>query len=347
MPEVVLVTGVSRHLGSRVAARLAGDDSVGRVIGVDTVPPRGDVLGSLGRTEFVRADIRNPLIAKIIAAAGVDTVVHMNVNATPRGAGGRTSMKEMNVIGTMQLLAACQKAPSMRKLVVKSTSAVYGSSPKDPALFTEDTEPRRLPRDGYGKDAVEVEGYVRGFARRRPDVVVTMLRFANFLGPRIDTPITRYFSLAAVPTVLGFDPRMQFLHTMDGLAVLEQATREDHHGTYNVAGNGIVLLSQAIRRAGRLQIPVPQLAGVPLGMAVRRAGLVDFSADQLDFLAYGRVLDTGKLARDFGFTTRYSTVQAFDDFVRSRNLSTVLAPDTIAAAERAILAAVGRRRTDG
>jgi UDP-glucose 4-epimerase len=82
-------------------------------------------------------------------------------------------------------------------------------------------------------------------------------------------------------------------------------------------------------------------------MAVRRAGLVDFSADQLDFLAYGRVLDTGKLARDFGFTTRYSTVQAFDDFVRSRNLSTVLAPDTIAAAERAILAAVGRRRTDG
>ena len=256
-------------------------------------------------------------------------------------------MKEMNVIGTMQLLAACQKAPSMRKLVVKSTSAVYGSSPKDPALFTEDTEPRRLPRAGYGKDAVEVEGYVRGFARRRPDVTVTVLRFANFLGPRIDTPITRYFSLTAVPTVLGFDPRMQFLHTMDGLAVLEQATREDHHGTYNVAGSGIVLLSQAIRRAGRLQVPVPRFAGVPLGSVVRRAGLVDFSAEQLDFLTYGRVLDTGKLARDFDFTTRYSTVQAFDDFVRSRNLSSVLAPDTIAAAERAILATVSRRRTDG
>jgi UDP-glucose 4-epimerase len=347
MPDVVLVTGVSRHLGSRVAARLAGDDSIGRVIGVDTVPPRGELLGSLGRTEFVRADIRNPLIAKIIASAGVDTVVHMNVNATPRDAGGRTSMKEMNVIGTMQLLAACQQAPTMRKLVVKSTSAVYGSSPKDPALFSEDTEPRRLPRSGYGKDAVEVEGYVRGFARRRPDVVVTMLRFANFLGPRIDTPFTRYFSLPAVPTVLGFDPRLQFLHTMDGLAVLEQATREDHHGTYNVAGSGIVLLSQAIRRAGRVQVPVPQLAGGPLGMIVRRSGGIDFSGEQLDFLAYGRVLDTAKLARDFGFTPRYSTVQAFDDFVRSRNLSSVLSPDTIAAAEQAVLATIGRRRNDG
>jgi UDP-glucose 4-epimerase len=346
MPEVVLVTGVSRHLGSRVAARLAGDDSIGRVIGVDTVPPRGELLGSLGRTEFVRADIRNPLIAKVIAGAGVDTVVHMNVTATPRGAGGRSSMKEMNVIGTMQLLAACQKAPSMRKLVVKSTAAVYGSSPKDPALFTEDTEPRRLPGSGYGKDAVEVEGYVRGFARRRPDVVVTMLRFANFLGPRIDTPITRYFSLPTVPTVLGFDPRLQFLHTMDGLAVLEQAAREDHHGTYNVAGGGIILLSQAIRRAGRLQVPVPQFAGGPLGMLVRRSGAIDFSAEQLEFLAYGRVTDTSKLARDFGFTPRYSTVQAFDDFVRSRNLSTVLSPDTIAAAEQAVLAALGHRRTD-
>jgi UDP-glucose 4-epimerase len=347
MPGVVLVTGVSRHLGSRVAARLAGDDSIGRVIGVDTVPPRGEMLGSLGRTEFVRADIRNPLIAKVIAGAGVDTVVHMNVTATPRGAGGRSSMKEMNVIGTMQLLAACQKAPSMRKLVVKSTAAVYGSSPKDPALFTEDTEPRRSPTSGYGKDAIEVEGYVRGFARRRPDVVVTMLRFANFLGPRIDTPITRYFSLSAVPTVLGYDPRLQFLHTMDGLAVLEQAAREDHHGTYNVAGSGIVLLSQAIRRAGRLPLPVPQFAGGPLGMLVRRSGAIDFSAEQLAFLAYGRVTDTSKLVRDFGFTPRYSTVQAFDDFVRSRNLSSVLSPDTIAAAEQAVLATIGRRRTDG
>jgi UDP-glucose 4-epimerase len=346
MPDVVLVTGVSRHLGSRVAARLAGDDSIGRVIGVDTIPPRGEMLGSLGRTEFVRADIRNPLIAKVIAGAGVDTVVHMNVTATPRGTGGRSSMKEMNVIGTMQLLAACQKAPSMRKLVVKSTASVYGSSPKDPALFTEDTEPRRLPSSGFGKDAVEVEGYVRGFARRRPDVVVTMLRFASFLGPRIDTPITRYFSLPAVPTILGFDPRLQFLHTMDGLAVLEQATREDHHGTYNVAGGGIVLLSQAIRRAGRVPVPVPQAAGGALGMIVRRAGVVGFSAEQLSFLTYGRVLDTAKLGRDFGFTPRYSTVQAFDDFVRGRNLSSVLGPATIAAAERAVLAAVGRRESD-
>jgi UDP-glucose 4-epimerase len=135
--RVVLVTGVSRYLGGRLANLLQADPQVARVIGVDVVPPRID----LGRTEFVRADIRNPIIAKVIASAAVDTVVHMSVIATPFGAGGRATMKEINVIGTMQLLAACQKAPSIRNLVVKSTTAVYGSSPRDPAMFTEDQEP--------------------------------------------------------------------------------------------------------------------------------------------------------------------------------------------------------------
>ena len=103
-------------------------------------------------------------------------------------------MKEINVIGTMQLLAACQKASGVQRLVVKSTSSVYGASPKDPAQFTEDTAAKVLPRAGWGKDSVEVEGYVRGFSRRRPDVDVAVLRFANAVGPGMRTALTDYFS---------------------------------------------------------------------------------------------------------------------------------------------------------
>ena len=136
-PAVVLVTGVSRWLGGALAAELAADSSIDRVIGVDTVPPAPEMLRRLGRTEFVRADIRNPLIGKVIAAASVDTVVHMNISSTPAGSGGRTPMKELNVIGTMQLLAACQRAASVRRVVLKSTTAVYGASSRDSAVFTE------------------------------------------------------------------------------------------------------------------------------------------------------------------------------------------------------------------
>ena len=178
MGRVVLVTGISRDIGRRFARAAAGDPSIDRVIGVDVVPPRGDI----GDVSFVRADIRNPVIAKVLAKEDVDTVVHMSVIATPGSAGGRGTMKELNVIGSMQLLAACQKSTTVERLVVKSTTTVYGSSPRDPAMFSEDMGPKRLPSSGYGKDVYEVEGYVRGFARRRPDVDVTMVRAANVIG---------------------------------------------------------------------------------------------------------------------------------------------------------------------
>ena len=208
MGRVALVTGVSRDLGRRFARCLAATDGIDRVIGVDVVPPRGDV----GAMSFIRADIRTPVIAKVIAKEDVDTVVHMSVIATPGSAGGRGTMKELNVIGTMQLLAACQKAPSVQHLVVKSTSTVYGASSRDPAMFTEEMQPRRNPRSGFSKDAAEIEGYVRGFARRRPDVRVAMLRLANVVGPHVVSPMTSYFRLPVVPTVLGYDARMQFVH---------------------------------------------------------------------------------------------------------------------------------------
>ena len=238
MGRVVLVAGVSRYLGGRFARLVAADPKVRRVIGVDVVPPQDD----LGEVEFVRADIRNPVIAKVIDRAGVDTVVHMNVIATPMGAGGRVTMKEINVIGTMQLLAACQRAEGVRRLVVKSTAAVYGSSPRDPAIFTEDTGAKVLPRSGWGKDSVEVEGYVRGFSRRRPDVEVAMLRRANVLGPGIRTALTDYISLPVVPTVMGFDARLQFVHEDDAIEALRLATVGPVAGIVNVAGTGVLLL---------------------------------------------------------------------------------------------------------
>ncbi len=339
-PSVVLVTGVSKFLGGHLAARLAADPAIDRVLGVDTVPPPRDLLRRMGRAEFVRADIRNPLIAKVISQASVDTVVHASLAANPGSSGGRTTMKEMNVIGTMQLLAACQKAPSVRRVVLKSTTAVYGSSPRDPALFDEAMTPKDMPSGGYAKDAVEIEGYLRGFARRRPDVSVTVLRFTNFIGPRIDTVFTRYFALPVVPTVLGYDARVQLLHEEDALAVLERAASVELPGTFNVAADGVLLLSQAIRRAGRIAIPVPGPAVGPLSRFFRGARLVDFSPEQMRLLNFGRVVDNRRLRTEFGFTPRWTTVQAFDDYVHGRALTPVIPPARIESLERGVLTAV-------
>lgn len=323
MTHTVLVTGVARHIGARVASVLAADPAIDRVIGVDTVPPPSrsrDGGVSLGRTEFVQVDLRSPDIARVIAAADIDTVVHVSLVSAPSRSAGRLYMKEHNVIGTMQLLGACQRSATVRRVVVRSTTAVYGSSPLDPAVFTEDAEPHEVPNHGYAKDAVEVEGYVRGFSRRRPDVTVTTLRFANFMGPGVDSPLTRYFTQPVLPTVLGFDPRLQFVHEDDGVEVLRRAATEDHPGTFNVAGDGVLLLSQCVRRAGQISVPIPSPAFSLLGNLARRTGLVDFSPEQLRLMCHGRVVDTSKLAAEFGWRPKYGTAAAFDDFLRARGL---------------------------
>lgn len=338
-PSVVLVTGVSGFLGGHLAARLAADPEIDRVLGVDTVPPGRDLLRHMGRAEFVRADIRNPLIAKVISGAAVDTVVHASVSAGPASSGGRTAMKEMNVIGTMQLLAACQKATSVRRVVLKSTTAVYGSSSRDPALFDEAMTPKEMSSGGYGKDAAEIEGYLRGFARRRPDVDVTVLRFANFIGPRIETVLTRYFALPVVPTVLGYDARVQLLHEEDALAVLHRAATENLPGAFNVAADGVLMLSQAIRRAGRLPLPVPNPAVGVVGRIFRSARIVDFSPEQMRFLNFGRVVDTRRLREGFGFSPRWTTAQAFDDYVRGKALQRYMSGALVDGVEDRVMAA--------
>ena len=322
----ILVTGVSRDLGSRVARTLA-DDEDNLVVGVDVAPPRHD----LGRCSFVRADIRNPVIAKVIAAYAVDRVVHMALVATPRGAGGRSSMKEINVIGTMQLLAAAQRADTVTKLVVQSSISVYGASPRDPAKFTEDMQPRVAPRTGFGKDSVEVESYVRGLARRRPDVVVTTLRLANLMGAGVDSTVTRYLALPVVPRVLGFDARLQFLHPGDAVEAMLRVTRDDIAGTYNVAAPDIVTLSQALAMLGRPSIGIPLPMTPMAAVALRQARLSDFSADQVAALTYGRAMDTARFTEAAGFTPAYSSRSALAEFAASAP-SGLITPERIDAA---------------
>jgi UDP-glucose 4-epimerase len=342
--NVVLVTGVARQLGGRFVRRVQREPEVDRVIAVDAVPPEHD----LGDAEFVRADIRQPVIGKVLAQTGVDTVVHLDVSGTPLGSGGRTQAKETNVIGTMQLLGACQKAPTVRRLVVKSTTSVYGSASRDPAVFTETTPVKSPPSGGFAKDAVEVEGYVRGFARRRPDVAVAVLRFANILGPRVDTPLAEFFDLPVLPTVFGYDPRLQFVHEDDVDEVLVVASTEARRGTlnsgtFNVAGDGVLLLSQAARRLGKPTVPVLLPAVTWVGQMLRTAGVTDFSREQIRLLTHGRVVDTRQMRETLGFTPAFTTAGTFRDFARTRPPG-LLPPARVAGAVDRV---AGRLRREG
>jgi UDP-glucose 4-epimerase len=333
---VVLVTGVARYLGAHLAAQLAADRRIDRVIGIDATAPSGQLASILRGVEVQQIDLRTVEVARLVVGMDVEAVVHLAVSTSPNPAlGGRSATKEINVIGTMQLLAACQRAPHLRKVVVRSSTAAYGASFRDPAVFTEDTEPRELPRGGFARDILEVEDYVRGFCRRRSDVAATVLRFAPLIGPDADTRLARYFSQPVVPTVLGRDPLLQFLHVDDAFEVLRRSVIESHPGTFNVAGPGVLTLSQAIRRAGRVPAPVPE-TGIATAVTVGRGSeAVPVTLDQLELLVHGRVVDISRLVAEFDFLPR-STAEAFDGFVRSRGEG-FLGKAAVRAAEEAIM----------
>ena len=341
-PRVVLVTGACRFLGGYLVARLVQNPLIDQVIAVDAIAPSKDLQRRMGRAEFVRADIRNPFIAKVIRNSDVDTVVHAAAASYVPRSGGRATLKELNVMGAMQLFAACQKAPSVRRVVLKSTSEVYGSHPHDPVVYTEDGSSRRPPREGFARDSVDIEGYARGLGRRRPDIAVTILRLANMIGPAMDTALSRYLSGPVVPTVLGHDARLQLLHEQDALGALEHATMAGRAGTFNIGADGIIMMSQAIRRAGRLPLPVPAFAVRTMDSLRKATTNSELNPEQLAYLSYGRVMDTTRMRTELAFEPKWSTTAAFDDFVHGRGLTPIVDPGWVGSVEKRAVALAER-----
>lgn len=309
----VLITGVNGFLGAQLARALSESGDAEEVIGVDTREPSE----GLGDAEFVRADIRSPLIHRVLTSTGCAVVVHADLTSRQSSRGGRSAQKERNVIGTMQLLGACQRVDHVKKVIIRSSTAVYGQDPSDPSILTEDWSSRSHPT-GYGKDIADAETYSRDFGRRRPDVTLTILRMANVVGPIAHTNITQLFELPMVPTALGYDPRLQLLHERDALETLRRSVVEDHPGVFNVAADGAMYLSQAIRIARRFPIPIVAPLGTAVGDLLRRTGLVDFPTDQIGLLLHGRVVDNARLKEVFGYEPEFSTLAAFRDFAASR-----------------------------
>ncbi len=233
----------------------------------------------------------------------------------------------------MHLFAACQKAESVQRLVVRSTSAVYGYSARNPARFTEETSPRNPPRGGFSKDSVEIESYARGAGRRSAGLEVSILRFAPLIGTRMDTELTRYFSSPLVPTAMGRDPRIQLLHEEDALSALERAVVAPAHGTFNIAGDGMVSGRQAIRRAGLIEVSLPGPVLDVLGGALRAARVLDYSSEELGFLTHGIVLDTARMRTVLGFEPKWTTRGAFDDFLRGRSINPVVDANVVRGLE--------------
>ena len=313
----ILVTGVARWWGALLVQKLSRERDVAEIFAIDNSEPRFD----LGSAEFLKLDIRHSLIGKLVRAVGVDTVVHTGTTIDsfirdPRRA------HETNVIGTLNLLGGIAGADSpVRRLVIKSSGHVYGSGPRVPAQLRED---RRLAADSphpFVRDIVEVESYASDFALRNPNVDIITLRFANSLNADEPQPFARYLDLELVPTVAGYDPPIQLVHSDDCVEALRVATLRAPAGAYNVAGGDPMPLSFLLERAGRTHAPL--LPPVGLGAAsalLRRMGIAYLSPQLLDLIRWGRTLSTERARRTMRFSASMTTLEALERFYGDRRV---------------------------
>ncbi len=264
----VLITGLDTFWGGRMAQALEAEPGVEMILGLGANEPRVP----LDRTEFVRSDQKYSILSRIVRATQVDTIVHTFLETNSVDVSTRV-LHEINVIGTLNLLAAASSAgSSVRQVVVKSSTHVYGAAETDPAWFSEET-PRTSPvRTRVERSLLEVESLVRDFSEDNPHQVVSVLRFANVLGTDIVTPISYDLRKRLLPCIAGFDPLVQFIEEDDVVRALEYVTDHQIPGVFNVAGAGKLPWSEVASIGGAFLLPLPPVRPAALRGTAEPAG---------------------------------------------------------------------------
>lgn len=322
LKKVFLVTGVSSYWGGQVVNRLvesagqrSGDNSDLQILGLDSEVPRKEIKG----LDFIQADIRNPLVLDLLREEQVHSICHLVFHDSIHP--GEQSF-DVNVIGTMKFLGACAEA-GVRKIVLMSSTAVYGAQPTNPAFLVEEHPLHGSRNYGYTRDLIEIEAFCNGFRRQVPEMILTILRFPSIVGPTADTPMTRFLREPLAPILLGFDPMVQVIHENDVIEALVYALLNDVPGVFNIAAEGIMPLSKLSTLAGKFAIPWAH----PLAywssslMGGMRLKLSRYVPIELDYLRYSWVADITKMRTEFGFIPSYTAEEALREFAGLQRVS--------------------------
>ena len=296
----ILVTGAATWTGGRLIEQLARDPA-NRIFAVDDVEPRIDVDAEFERLSIDRLDF-----ARYLLDVGPHVVVHLQTVDRSTEIGGPRAHEE-NVVGAQALFGAIGRSETTRQVLVKSDSAVYGASSRNPSVLTVDSTARGRGR--YERDLAEMEEFVRAMAEAQPDVEYTVLRFAPIIGAQVRNPISRYLTLPAVPTLLGFDPRLQVIHEEDAVAALASVIDRPRPGTFNVAAPGQLYLSRILRLGRRVPQPLPKRAFESALRGLARVGLA-LPRHVASLLKHGRVMDVSGMREPLGFAPGFTCRQS-------------------------------------
>lgn len=314
----IAITGASSFLGERLLRRLIRDGHGDDLVVFDVAEPS---LGE-GVIHFRKLDLTEPAADQSLLdrfrADDVETLLHCAFQTNPRR--DTTYAHELESIGTLALFAAAAAA-GLRRVVMRSFTAVYGARGTNPAFIREDAALPERAAFGWLRDKVEAEHHAASFAKRYPGLEVAILRTAPLFGPNVRTFYTRVFDRRVVPVLFGYDPLFQLLHPDDAeeAFVRALAISSGLRGAFNIVPRGVLPLLTAIHLSDKVPLPVFHMAAGPLVSGLYAAGLVEAPEGFVDFAKYPCIADGEKAARELRFVARHTSREALDAYLAYRH----------------------------
>ena len=312
----IAVTGLGTFLGQQLITRLQRREDPPIIIGLDLKRP----LRLASGLSFHELDLTDPVadarLAEILREERVDAFVHLAFRRFPSR--DVEYDHDLETLGSLHVASACAAA-KVRRLVVESTTMAYGARPDNPNFLSEHHPLRGHPGAHNVMNRVEVEEILSDWGARHPEVELTVLRHCWVMGPSYFDRTVEFFESQRIPTVLGCDPLLQFVHEQDLLDVLEQAVLEPHPGVFNVVGKGVAPLSTLLAQAGKRALRVPRSLLYRTAWLASQGSSGDPPEGFLDYLRYLWVADGTLGWAEFG-EPLYTTAEAWSAFVGSRRL---------------------------
>jgi len=319
LPKVVAVTG-SGFKATNILQRLDRNRSIHKVISLYYKTPKL----RLSRTKYIHLDLTEELadakLAEILKKEKVDTLIHTAFPITPPR--NLSFAHELISVGSMYVCNAASAA-KVKKLILTSTTDVYGPFADNPNYLTEKHPARGFRKNSFIKDKSDAENGFLRFARKHPKTIVTILRPCTTMGPTVDSFKTAYYNLPVIPTVMGYDPLMQFVHEDDLFRAVESAVYEDWPGIYNIVGQGVLPLSKVIELTGKYRIPLSMIGLKAFVQTLWYLDILPAPASYIDFLKYICVATGDKAELEMGFVAKYTTKEAFLSFIGAERLRRV------------------------
>jgi len=297
----VLIVGIATGLGGLLARRLLRDHEV---VGVDRAPWPAKPPG----VHIYEVDVRTRGFEDVLRKEQPTSVVHLGFVRHFREK--EAERYDINVRGTRKLFDHC-RTYGVQKIVLLSTSYVYGALAENPCFMDEEyplSASRNYPEI---RDLVEVDTLATAFMWKYPDLRTSILRPVPTLGPHMDNAIGNYLNMKRVIVMMGFNPMLQFVHEEDMTEALAETIDQGLRGVFNVTGAGELPLGLAIRETGGTPLPLPEIVARPLIKRLFRFGVFPFPPGSIDYIKYPCTISGERFVSETGFRPRFGLKETF------------------------------------